>query len=87
MTKLLALTLWATAFTLALFVLAVDIWQGAPLWYFVGAVGLGLVGPLGTWAIVKRYPQTDCAAWVCLGITGGIIAARALLWLVAMVWA
>jgi hypothetical protein len=31
MTKLLALTLWLLAFTLALFVLAGDVWQGAPL--------------------------------------------------------
>jgi hypothetical protein len=55
--------------------------------HFVGAVALGLVGPLGTWAIAKRYPETDRAALVCLGVTGGIIAARALLWLVAMLWA
>ena len=55
--------------------------------HFVGAVALGLVGPLGTWAIVKRYPETDRAASMFLGITGGIIAARALLWLVAMLWA
>jgi hypothetical protein len=55
--------------------------------HFVGAVALGLVGPLGTWAIVKRYPQIARAAWVCLGVNGGIIAARALLRLVAMLWA
>jgi hypothetical protein len=55
--------------------------------HFVGAVVLAMLGPLGTWAIVKRYPNTDRAAWVFLGITGGIIAARALLWLVAMLWA
>jgi hypothetical protein len=55
--------------------------------HFVGAVALGLVGPLGTWAIAKRYPETDRAAWACLGVTGGIITARALLWLVAMLWA
>ena len=55
--------------------------------HFVGAVALGLVGPLGTWAIVKRYPETDRAAWMFLGITGGIIAApRTLLWLVALLW-
>ena len=55
--------------------------------HFVGAVLLSMIGPPGTWAIVKSYPQTDRAAWVFLGITGGIIAARALLWLVAMLWA
>ena len=55
--------------------------------HFVGAVALGLVGPLGTWAIVKRYPETDRAAWVCLGVTGGIIATFALIWLVALLWA
>jgi hypothetical protein len=82
MTKLLALTLWLLAFTAALFVLAINIWQGAPVLHFVGAVALGMIGPLATWAISKRYPETDRAAWVCLGITGGIIAARTLLRLV-----
>jgi hypothetical protein len=55
--------------------------------HFVGAVALGVIGPLGTSTIVKRYPQTARAAWVCPGVTDGIIAARALLWLVAMLWA
>jgi len=55
--------------------------------HFVGAVALGLIGPLGTWAIAKRYPETDRAAWVCLGVTGGIIAARALLRLAVLLWA
>jgi hypothetical protein len=32
------------------------------------------------------WPLGFIAAWVCLGITGGIIAARALLWLVALLW-
>lgn len=87
MTKLLVLTLWPLAFTLALLVLATNVWQGGPLWPFVGAVALGVMGPLGTWAIAKRYPNSSRAAWVCMGITGGIIATRALLWLVAMLWA
>ena len=55
--------------------------------HFVGAVALGVIGLLGTWAIAKRYPETDWLARVLLGITAGIIAARALLWLVAMLWA
>jgi hypothetical protein len=56
--------------------------------HFVGAVALGLVGPLGTWAIAKRYPETDWLAWVLLGITASIIAApRTLLWFVALLWA
>jgi hypothetical protein len=55
--------------------------------HFVGAVALGLVGPLGTWAIAKRYPETDRAAWACLGVTGGIITARALLRLAVLLWA
>ena len=81
MLKLLALTLWLLSFIAALFVLATEVWEGAPIRYFIGAVLLGM------WAITKRYPQTDRAAWVFLGITGGIIAARALLWLVALLWA
>jgi len=59
MTKLFVLTLWSLAFTAALFVLATDVRTGGPLWPFMGAVGLGLLGPLGTWATVKRYPETD----------------------------
>jgi len=55
--------------------------------HFVGAVALGLVGPLGTWTIVKGYPQTARAAWVFLGMTAGIIAARALLRLAVLLWA
>lgn len=82
--KLLVLTLWLLSFIVALFVLATEVWQGGPLWHFVGAV---LLGVLGTWAISKRYPETDWLAWALLGITAGIIAARALLWLVALLWA
>jgi hypothetical protein len=55
--------------------------------HFVGAVALGLVGPLGTWAIAKRYPETDWLAWVLLGITASIIAARPLLRLAVLLWA
>lgn len=59
MTKLLVLTLWSLAFTVALFVLDTDVWQGSPLWPFVGAVALGLIGPLGIWHTIQRYPETD----------------------------
>ena len=55
--------------------------------HFVAAVALGVIGPLGTSTIVKRYPQTARAAWVFLGITAGIIAARALLRLAVLLWA
>jgi hypothetical protein len=52
--------------------------------HFGGAVALGVIGPLGTWAISKRYPKTDWLAWLLLWITTGIIATFALLWLVAL---
>jgi hypothetical protein len=49
MTKLLALTLWALAFTAALFVLAPAVWRDVPLslLYFSGVALLGVIGPLG----------------------------------------
>ena len=87
MIKLLILNLWLWVFTAALFILANDVWQGAPVWYFVGATLLGMIGPLGTWAIVKRYPNTDRAAWVCIGLTGAGVGIMALLRLVALLWA
>ena len=84
MLKPFVFTLLFIAFTLALFVLAIEVWQGAAsLWYFSGSVVLGVLGPLGTWAIVKRYPNTDRAAWVCIGLTGGAAAILALFRLAA----
>jgi hypothetical protein len=72
--KLLALTLWLLAFTLVLFVLATDVWQGAPILHFVGAVILGMIGPTGTWAIARGYPETDRFAWWSLLIMAWFIA-------------
>ena len=71
--------MWVTAFIAVLLVLATGVWQGAPVLHFVGAVTLGVIGPLGTRAIVKRYPETDRLAWVLLGVAAGIIAPLALL--------
>lgn len=68
MLNLLALSLWLLTFTAALFVLATEVWQGAPLWYFVDAVLLGVSEPLGTWAIARRYPKTDQFTWGLLFI-------------------
>lgn len=62
--KLSTLSLWLLALTTTLFVLATDVWQGDPLWRFVGATLLGVIGPLGTWSIVKRYPETDWFAFL-----------------------
>jgi hypothetical protein len=78
MPKLLALSLWLLTFTAALFVLATDVWQGAPLWYFAGAVLLGVLEPLGTWIIVKRYPETDWLAWLCMSLMGSSVGLAAL---------
>ena len=60
-----------TGMSFTLFTLAVAVWQGAPLslLYFVGATPLGVIYPLGTWAIAKRYPKTDWLAWLLLWIT------------------
>ena len=64
MTKLLALALWATAFIAILFLLATHVWAGmVPLWHFIGAALLGVICPLGTWAVARRYPQTEGLAW------------------------
>jgi hypothetical protein len=51
--------------SLTLFTLAVAVWQGVPLslLYFVGASLLGVIYPLGTWAIAKRYPEANWLAW------------------------
>lgn len=87
MLKPLVLSLWLLTFILALFALTVDVWEGAAPWYFVGAVILGLVGPSGTWVISKWHPETDRAAWVCIGLTGGAIGIAALLRLVVLLWA
>jgi hypothetical protein len=40
MLKPFVLTLWLLAFTVALFTLAAEVWQGAPILHFVGAVAL-----------------------------------------------
>jgi len=69
--KLLALSLWLLALTAALFILAVEVWQGTPLWYFVDAVLLGVLEPLGTWIIVKRYPETDWLAGLVALVDNG----------------
>jgi hypothetical protein len=53
----------------------------------MGAVALGVMELLGTWAISKRYPETDWLAWLLLGGTAGIVATLALLWLVVLLWA
>jgi hypothetical protein len=45
----------------------------------VGATLLGVIGPLGTWDIAKRYPETDWLAWWFMTTTGGIVAVMALL--------
>jgi len=37
------------ALTVALFILATDVWQGAPMLHFVGAIALAVAGPSGTW--------------------------------------
>jgi hypothetical protein len=86
MIKLLALTLQNPTFTAALFVLATNLWQGAPMLHFVGAVVLGVIYPLGTWATVKHHPETDWLAWRLMAITGGVVAIMALLRLVALLW-
>jgi hypothetical protein len=77
---------WLLSSTAALFVLATEIWEGAPVWYFVGAVLLGIVRPLSTWAIAKTHPETDRAAWVCIGLTGWAVGIAAGLRLVALLW-
>jgi hypothetical protein len=87
MTKLLALTLWLLSATFALFVLAIETWEGAPPRYFVGAALLGVIGPLGTWAISRRFPETGRVAWALMALTGGIIAIDALFRLVGMLGA
>ncbi len=71
----------------ALFVQATDVWTGGPLWPFVGAVALGLLGPLGTWYTIKRYPETDRFAWVCLGLTAMGVTLLALPQLFVLLWA
>jgi hypothetical protein len=77
MTKLLALTLWALAFIAILFLLATYVWVDViPLWQFGGAALLGVIYPLGTWAIARRYPQTERLAWGLLLIM--------MVWLVAL---
>ena len=64
MIKVFALTLWLLAFIAILFLLSTHVWAGmVPLWQFVGAALLGVIYPLGTWAIVRRYPQTEGLAW------------------------
>ena len=62
MLKTFAFFLWLLSVTATLFILATDVWHGAPVLHFVGTVVLGMIGPLGTWAIAKRYPNTDRAA-------------------------
>jgi len=61
--------LWLLALTVALFVLAIEVWQGAPI--------LGMIGPLGTWAIARRYPQTEGFAWGLLFVM--------MVWLIVLV--
>ncbi len=69
MIKVFALTLWALTFIAVLFLLATHVWAGMiPLWQFVGATLLGVIYPLGTWTIAKRYPETDRFAWGLLFI-------------------
>jgi hypothetical protein len=87
MTKLLALTLWLLSVTFALFVLAIETWEGAPSWYLMGAALLGVIGPLGTWAISRQFPETGRVAWMLMAIAGGIIAIDALFRLVGMLGA
>jgi hypothetical protein len=55
--------------------------------HFVGAVALGMLGPLGTWAIAKTYPETDRVAWMCIALIGEAVGIAALFRLVAMLWA
>jgi hypothetical protein len=84
MTRLFALTLWTLAFIAALFTLATDVWAGmVPIWQFVGATLLGVIYPLGTWAIVKHYPETDWFAWRFMAMIGCLIAGFALFRFVA----
>jgi hypothetical protein len=86
--KLLALSFWLLAYTAFLFTLATDIWAGIiPLWQFVGAIALGVIGPSGTWAIAKRYPETSWLAWLLLWMMAGVVATIALLWFVALLGA
>ena len=88
MIRLLALSVWPLAFTAALFVLATDVWAGArPPWQFAVATLLGVTYPLGMWAIVKHYPETDWFAWRFMAMTGGLIAGFALFRFVALLWA
>jgi MFS superfamily sulfate permease-like transporter len=61
-----------------LFALTTDTWQGAPMLYFVGAVALGVMYPLGIWAIAKRYPETERFAWWSL-LAMALLAALAVL--------
>jgi hypothetical protein len=56
-------------------------------WQFMGATLLGVIYPLGTWAIVKCYPETDWFAWRFMAMTGGLIAVFALFRFVASLWA
>jgi hypothetical protein len=70
---------------IALFVLVIEVWQGVvPLWHFAGAVLLGVIGPSGTWAIAKHYPETDWLAWRLMTMTGGVVALIALFRLVVL---
>ena len=79
MTKLFALTLWFLAFTVVLFELITDVWRGViPPWQFVGVVALGVVGPLGMWAIARLYPKTDRFVWWLLLIIAWLVALAAL---------
>jgi disulfide bond formation protein DsbB len=89
MLKLFVLTLWSLTLITALFVLVTNVWQGRPhsVLYFVGAALAGVIGPLGTWAITERDPETDWSAWMLLGIAAGIVAIFALLRLVALLGA
>jgi hypothetical protein len=79
MAKLFALTLWFLAFTVVLFELITDVWRGViPPWQFVGVIALGVVGPLGMWAIARRSPKTGRFVWWLLLIIAWLVALAAL---------